>query len=500
MIQTHKMGATLLAISVLALAGCSAPVESPDSATTTLRLGTIVEPNSWVLPEAGQFSEYYQAVFDTLVRSAPDGELVPMLATDWAYNDDNTVLTLNLRDDVEFTDGDALDSDAVVASLQAFQSSSAPDAADLATVTEIVATDEDTVELHLSAPDPSLLFVLSQAAGTIVAPAMLGDDAPSAPIGSGPYEYDADDSVAGSVHTFQANPNYWDKSLQKFSTVEFRVFSDATATVNALRSGQIDGSLITNPADIDSLTSAGFSDNVNELDWQGLAIYDRAGTIVPALADVRVRQAIALAVDGDAILDTIAQGRGTSTGQVFSPNFPGFNADLDDVYPFDADKARELLAEAGYPDGFELPMPRPSVVDAAVFTAVQQNLADVGIAVTYTDVSLNDFISGVIGGQYAASWLQQAQLFPWRQIGQVIAPEAIFNPFHTTSPELEALIERVRVGDDTAVEEINDYVVDNAWFAPWFRLESSFVTSNKIAVEVQTGAPLPSIYNFSPAS
>ena len=117
-------------------------------------------------------------------------------------------------------------------------------------------------------------------------------------------------------------------------------------------------------------------------------LMDRAGTMNPALGKVEVRQAINYAIDRDAMLKAVAQGHGTVTGQIFPETSPGYDPALDDDYPYDPDKAKQLLAEAGYPDGFTLDdAAAPGRYARRSYDLVKQYLGDVGITVNYTELA-----------------------------------------------------------------------------------------------------------------
>ena len=123
----------------------------------TLTLGALFAPTTYDPSGAewGNRSPYYQAVFDTLLLATPEGTIEPWLATEWSYNEDNTVLTLTLRDDVTFTDGSKLTGDVVVGNLQRFKEGTSPDAGYFAGVASFEAPDDTTVVITLSAPDPA---------------------------------------------------------------------------------------------------------------------------------------------------------------------------------------------------------------------------------------------------------------------------------------------------------------------------------------------------------
>src|SRR3954464_1295461 len=165
-----KRAGVIAVAAALALAGCSSGGSGGDSGSSsgssggTLNLGLIIAASTFAAKDMRWANEspYAQAVYDTLLKADPDGTIKPNLATKWSYNDDNTVLTLTLRDDVKFTDGQKLTADAAAKSLLAFRDGTSPNKSNLSNLADAKATDDTTVQLTLKAPDPALLTYLTQ--------------------------------------------------------------------------------------------------------------------------------------------------------------------------------------------------------------------------------------------------------------------------------------------------------------------------------------------------
>lgn len=473
----------------------------------TLKLGILQEPASWDPAQAhvGHALQPYQAAYDSLLLREPDGTLEPMLATAWSYADDtNMAMTLDLRTDVTFSDGAPFDAAAVVANIEHFKADNGRQAAQAAAIESVTAVDEDTVELTLSRPDPALEYYLSQALGLMGSPQSLGtDEMDRVPVGTGPYTMVADQSVSGSQYVFAARDDYWNPDLQHWDQIDMRFLQDVTSRVNALASGEVDAALL------DATTNQQAESAGKELleygtDWSGLLLMDRAGTVSEALADVRVRQAINYAFDREAMLQQIAGGFGEVTSQVFGTETTGYDPELDEYYTYDPDKARDLLADAGYGDGLTIEMPVLTPGFETIMTFVTQQLADVGITVQQTSVPAADYVPALAQGKFAAAPFNLFQGPSWVATQQIISTDAVYNPFDTTSPEVEALIERERLGGDdadAAAKELNRLVTEEAWFAPWYRpSQLYFYDASKVAVEPQIQMAVPSIYNYTPAS
>jgi peptide/nickel transport system substrate-binding protein len=338
--------------------------------------------------------------------------------------------------------------------------------------------------------------------GLVESPAVFDSaDIETNPVGSGPYILNVDESVTGSNYVYTRNPDYWDPESVHYDNLVIRVLTDPTAVLNAVRAGEIDGGNLLDNAAIGDVEAVGYTVNPLELDWEGLLLLDRDGALAPELADVRVRQAINYAFDREGLLKAFSDGNGTVTTQIFPPTSVGYDTALDEAYSYDPEKARELLSEAGYPDGFTLEMPSVTSYSAANWALIAQQLSEVGITVNYTDATTT-FIADVLGTKYPVTWLRLQQDQDWGLIRFELTPDAIFNPFHTTDPQLSALIEQVRTTtgaeNEEAVSAVNEFVVDQAWFAPWFRPQTSFVTKPGTTVQVQTGNAYPYLWNIKP--
>ncbi|MCX7521803.1 ABC transporter substrate-binding protein [Microbacterium sp. STN6] len=503
--------AAIVTTAALVLTGCSAGGSDGSTNTGktatggTLTIGTLVDVKSFDPAQShiGHYLQFDQPVYDSLLRRKPDGTLIPMLAKKWSYNADKTVLTLNLRDDVTFTDGTKLDADAVKVNLDRFRTGNGPDASTLAQIESVDAKDATTVVITLKAPDPALLDYLGNADGFIASPkAIDGGKIDTAPVGSGPYTLDASATVAGSTYTFVKNPKYWDPSLQVYDKIVLKPILDTTAMLNALLSGQVNAALLTAKTEAQA-KSGGFTEYRYPTDWQGLLIFDRDGKMVPALANVKVRQAINYAIDKKTLLKQVGQGLGTVTNQVFGPTTAAYDKSLDNSYPYDPAKAKKLLAEAGYSDGFSVSMPTVSgFFDPALTAGIGQNLADVGITVNWVNVAGADFISGMVQGKFAMSWFSLFQGSPWVAANQIITPNATYNPFHTTDPKVESMVDTIQKGSEAdqakAAKQLNDYVTAQAWFAPFYRPDQIFFTDKNTTTTPQAQQAIPSIYSYAP--
>jgi peptide/nickel transport system substrate-binding protein len=504
------VGIATAAALTLALAGCagsdSSKPGSSDSAQGEVVLGQIIAPSTFDVTQAewGNRSLYYQAVYDTLLLVKADGSIEPYLASDYSYNEDNTELTLTIRDDVTFTDDTKLTADVVQQNLQRFKDGGGPYAVDLANVDTIEATDDSTVVLTLKAPDPALLTYLGREAGLVAATAMFdAEDAATNPVGSGPYILDTDASVTGTSYTLKKNPDYWNPDVQHYATLKFSVLSDPTAAVNAIKAGEVNAARLADNNNNEEIEGAGWALNPNELDFQGLLLFDRGGEQDPALGDVRVRQAINYALDREGLLEALQHGNGTVTAQVFKESSAAYDPALDDAYPYDPEKAKQLLAEAGYEDGLTIAMPSTVVLGATSFTLIEQQLADVGIKVKYTDTAPENYIADLVAPKYSSAFMSLEQQPDWQLVQFMISRTSTWNPFKFGDDTSDKLISEMQVGDqatqDAKAGELNKYISEQAWFAPLYRVSSGYATDPGTAVTVMPTNAVPSLYDIAPA-
>jgi peptide/nickel transport system substrate-binding protein len=501
------LGAAALVAALAACAGggSSGGGSSASTGNGTLTIGTA---NSYTFDPAqatqGDSVPFYQAVYDSLIRITPDGKLVPMLATTWSYNPTKTVLTLAIRSGVKFSDGTMLTPAAVKTNLDRFRTGNGPDASTMSSVTS-VSVNGDSVVLKLSAPDPSLLGYLADEDSFIASPkAIASGQIASAPVGTGPYTLAPGQTVTGSVYTFTKTQGYWDPSLQKYGTLVLKPLGNPSAQLNALLSGQVDAVLLT-PQTAAAAKGAGMTEHSFTQAWQGLFLFDRQGKVAPALANVKVRQAINLAIDKTALLKTQNNGFGAVTSQLLPPGVPGYIPSLDSAYPYDPAKAKQLMAEAGYAKGFTLTMPNvPAAMGTTLAAVLAQELGAIGIAVNYQNVQAADFYSDLTSGKFAASWFGYSMGTAYYTAGVLYSTNAIMNPFHTADPTVASLAKTLQTGSPaqqmSAATQLNRYITGQAWFAPFFRLGQVFFTNSKTNVELQPLQPDPSIYNYSPKS
>lgn len=423
------------------------------------------------------FVNYVQPAYEPLLHRRSDGSLQPGLAESWEMGDGNLSMTLQIREGVTFSDGDPVTSDAVVASLEHAQASGTGNGFFLADST--ITADGNTVTIDLTSPNPVLPLMLSGAYGIggiisptgLANPDALNPDNPSH--GAGPYVYDPEASVAGDHYVYVANPDYYAKDLyQHYDQIELRVISEPQATLNAVQTGQVDvatGDLST----IAQAQSASLQVVGVPFVWQGLNLIDRDGVVSEPLGDVRVRQAINYAIDRQTIVDALLPGIAVATGTIVVPGSDAWSAAAAERYSYDPDKARELLAEAGYPDGFEFDLLSVQFAGIDVLAeAVVGQLAEVGITANITlTTDEASYVGGMMDQTYPAVAVGYGSQ-PLHLMGQgLFMPNAQpFNGFASQSDELDELYAAAASApaDEvaTANQAVVEFLTENAWFAP----------------------------------
>jgi peptide/nickel transport system substrate-binding protein len=492
--------ATALAVSLSVLSGGQIASAANQ---TTLTIGSLIEPKSWSPTQAdlGHLAPLYQTVYDTLVLRKPDGSYAPNLATKWSWQNGNRSLILTLRKGVKFSDGTTFNANVAKANLDAFISGNGPYSGSMAGVNVFV-VDPNTIRIDVPGTNPDLLYYLATTDSYMASQQAIGTAALNTkPVGSGPYLYDSS-SVPGSQLVFTANPNYWDKSKIKFQRIVFKNMADVTARLNALLSGQIDAGLL-DAKTAQTAKDRGFTEYDNNVDWLGLLIMDRDGALDKNLADARVRQAIGYSIDRAALVKAVQAGYGTPTEQPFGKISGANDPALDSFYTVDNAKAKSLLAAAGHPDGITLNL--PSWPDPTMRALLSDQLSKSNITINWVAVPFSDYRNQLKAKKWAAGIFQLglAAQTPWVTINFVAAPNASWNVFGSTDPVITAALKNINKDSSpknvvAQSKVINKFMVQNAWYLPFYQLPQMFFTNSHVKTVNQPANAVPYIYNYAP--
>lgn len=322
-------------------------------------------------------------VTEPLVIIGPDGSLNPHLATGWRSNEDATVWTFDLREGVVFTDGTPFDADAVKYTFDRAVNPDEPKRmrARISQISEVRVVDSHTVEFVLHQPYADLPNLLTQGVMFIVSPTAaeaLGEGFAMAPVGTGPYIVES--FVSGESAVLVRNPDYW-QEMGNVDRIEVRRVAEVSTRTFMLETGEADVIQEPSPDEIDYLDGLdGISVHLNPSVRQFMVSMN---TLSGPLSDVRVRQALNYAIDKEPIVTHLFASTAVVNDSPLPPTVAGYTPI--GTYPYDPERARQLLAEAGYPNGFTLnywgPTPGRSLANAEVGQQIQASLAEIGVRI-----------------------------------------------------------------------------------------------------------------------
>jgi len=442
---------------IASLAACGTDGETntdtgAGSAQTTLTIGQR-QPVTNMDPHTTNPPSYAFPAYATPIFLAPDGTLVADLATDWGYTDDqNTVFEFTLRDGVVFSDGDELTADGVVDSLERFLSlENNSNLASAGPVEAIAAVDDDTVRITYTEPFPNAAVSLTQDwnFGFIISPTGLADPSILATEthGAGQYVLDASQTVTDSVYTFTKNENYWNPEAQKFETVVLKPIPDDAAQLAALQSGEIDYANNVSSLNVQSAKDSGFTYSSSAGIVWFLMLQERDSA---PLQDVRVREAISLAIDRESIVSAIFSGLGQAQSSIVSAGQTGSYQSTVDAQ--DIARAKELLADAGYADGFTISALDTDALDAnsAFASALAAQLAEIGITLELNVVSgsFDTFLGSLFGRENDTTAFPLQNIDLYYQYMLNLGPGALANVAGTTDDTITAAIQAAAVSSE----------------------------------------------------
>jgi peptide/nickel transport system substrate-binding protein len=369
------------------------------AARTDVTVGMTLEPPN-LDPTAGAAAAIdevvYANVFEGLTRIGSDGSVMPALAESWDISDDGLTYTFHLHDGVTFHDGTSFDAEDVKFSLDRARADDSTNAQKglFAAIESVEVVDPSTVEVTLSHPVGSFLFNMGWGDAVIVAPESAADNATN-PIGTGPFKFV--DWVQGDHVELARNPDYWGEPV-KLDKATFKFISDPTAAFAAMMAG-----------DVDAFPSFPAPETVAQFEADPrftVVVGTTEGETILAMNNgkepfnnLKVRRAMNYAIDKQAIIDGAMFGYGTPIGSHFSPADPGY-VDLTGMYPYDPEKAKALLKEAGYPDGFtvSLKLPPPTYARRGGEIIAEQ-LKAIGVTAEISNLEWAQWLSEVFKGK-----------------------------------------------------------------------------------------------------
>lgn len=417
------IAALMTAVMVLSLAACGGQGGGSGSGAA--------EGGSFIYGLAGEVSDFdpFSAggtangrsitfnIYEGLVKVAPDGSTVPAVASDVVMAEDAKAYTFTLREGVKFHDGSDVTMDDVIYSLQKGIDSALPGYDKIASYE---ATDDTTLVISLAEPDTGFLVYMTQA----IVPAGSDDNGELtlAPIGTGPYKFESYE-VQESV-TLIKNEDYWGEG-GSLDEVTIRFLADQTAQLTNFQGGSIDG----------FEAYGGMSEQLEEGTYN---LYDTNSNMVQVLAlnnqvkpfdDVRVRQAIAYAIDADDIIETVNYGHAVKAGTPVPPSISKYyNEEVASAYDINTDRAKELLKEAGYEKGFTFTVRVADIFPVHVDCAqlMVKQLEAIGVTMQIEQVDWNTWLNNVYSNREYEATLVSVD-------GSTVSPTAFLSRYVSTA-------------------------------------------------------------------
>lgn len=408
--MTHTLRLTALA-GVLAALACSASAQ-------TLRVGLQDDPDSLDPATGGTYTGriVFDALCDKLVDINSELEIIPQLATSWSWNDDNTALTMELREGVTFHDGTPFDAEAVKANIERMQTKEdSRRKSELSSITSVDVVGPLTVTLNLSAPFAPLLSVLSDRAGMMVSPtaAASAEEFSTNPVCSGPFKF-ADRSARDSI-TLTAYDGYWNADEIGYDTVQYLIIPDSTVRLSRLQAGDLEVGERIAPTDLGAVRST-----------ESLALHTSPGLAVSHLfinvsdsggilaQSPELRHALELSIDRNVINQVAFDGEFTPNNQMISPSSFYYSA----AHPMpgrDVEAARALIAEAGLgTPAIEITFEN-SLTDSRVAQIIQSMANEAGFEVSLLPLETSSAIERYLAGNfelYIGNWSGRADPDP----------------------------------------------------------------------------------------
>jgi len=495
---TFRGGAGLTALLLFATLG--GPARAAVKELTIIQPADVrgLDPSNLLATEE---NVAYQ-IYDQLVWLTSDLKIDPKLAESWR-NLDPLNWEIKLRKGVSFTNGEPFNADAVIESFKYMTRPQSQERARFQTWETINKIDDYTLKVKTTAPDPRFLTVLVSL--LIMPPNVLKTDPASLadrPIGTGAFKLT--EWVKGERIVLDANPSHW-RGKPKLDRLIFKAVPEASARVAALQAGQADLILNLPPESVALVERSANTKVTSVTSTRNVTIiFDHRS---PPFNDVRVRQALNYAVDKESIKRNILGGLGLIQATASHPSTFGHNPNVQ-PYPYDPQKAKQLLTQAGYPNGFETDFGHPTgrwVKDVEIAQAIAGMLEKVGVRTRLHTGEYNGWFSNWAKGSHKGMSMIGT-------LSQIDADRTVFIFMHSKKgtylpntpmdPKLDALYEQAQVMDPTEREkrlrELETYVHDQA---PWLFLHfqpSLYGANRKLVWEapanerlIMHGADLP---------
>lgn len=459
------LGGSLALGGGLLIAGCDS---GSARANNTLRIGVPTDVNL-AAPQAflSQNQPLRRTVFDYLIDKDHDGTYMPGLATGWEFSSDEKTLVLTLRDDVEFHTGRAFGPDDVVGSVQTAlePTASVQVAAILGRASDVRKTGKSEVTITFDEPFPVYLDALS--ALPIIDPETYSDlkDGTQV-IGTGPFKWAS--WQPGVKYSMKRNESYWQEGKPSLQELAFSIISESQATLTALRAGELD--LVDRMVARDAARLRDES-NFSVTSAAAVEVYVGVDVETEPFRDVRVRQAVAYALDRQRIAEQVYLGFAEPSAVPWPSDTPGVTEDQVNRYAYDVDQGSALLEAAGA-TGAEVGLtwfPGDPTYSAAA-EIVQFGLEQIGMKVKPVPMDTTEFVDHLINKNMPGLWVSPTATTTLGVPAGIMTAFPLRpddNTHHFTPPEYEKLVNEVATSapDKQAepIEELTEFMLEAAY-------------------------------------
>jgi peptide/nickel transport system substrate-binding protein len=444
--------------AAMLLAGFAAP-----AAAQSLRVGLAEDPDVLDPHQARTFVGriVFTALCDKLVDVTPDLKFVPRLATSWEWGPDGKSLTFKLRDGVKFHDGEAFNAEAVKFNIE--RAKTLPESrrkSEITSVASVDVIDPLTVRLNLSVADVTVLAQLSDRSGMMVSPkaaAAAGANYGAKPVCSGPYKFV--ERVQNDRIVLERYPDHWNKAAYNFDKITYLPIPDSTVRLANLRSGDVDIIERVEPTDVKTVKADANLKSAAAvgLGFQGLNINVANGERAknPLGQDKRIRQALELTIDREALNQVVFEGQFAPGNQPFPPANP-YNAKEIPIPARNVEKAKALIKEAGVatPIAVEVTMSN-SPRSQAVMQVIQSMAQEAGFAIKLKATEFATMLNEGTKGDFQANqygWSGRPD--PDGNIHAFVTCKGGLNDWKYCNPAVDKLLDDARTIADPAARKV----------------------------------------------